>query len=113
MLPLNEELLTEFLDAKELEGLSKATLTQYRFNISKLLNSQEKELKDITTADIRKYLADYKRARGVTNVTLDNMRRNFASFFSWLHNEGKISKNPAAAECRGCQKFQQDRKSVV
>ena len=97
MLSLNEELLTDFLDAKELEGLSKATLTQYKFNISKLLNSQEKELKDITTADIRKYLADYKRARGVTNVTLDNMRRNFASFFSWLHNEGKINKNPAAA----------------
>jgi integrase/recombinase XerD len=89
--------LDDFLNVKALEGCSVKTLDQYKFNINKFLIKVGKDPLKITTQDIRKYLSDYKKERGVSNVTLDNMRRNFTSFFTWLHNEGLIQKNPAAA----------------
>ena len=93
---INEH-LEDFLNVKALEGCSAKTIDQYKFNINKFLIKVGKDPLKITTQDIRKYLSDYKKERGVSNVTLDNMRRNFTSFFTWLHNEGLIQKNPAAA----------------
>ena len=89
--------LQEFLDVKALEGCSKATIENYKFNLNKFLLGVEKDPTEIATQDIRKYLADYKRERGVSNTTLDNMRRVFQSFFTWMHREGYIIKDPCAA----------------
>ncbi len=89
--------LQEFLDVKALEGCSHATIENYKFNLKKFLNRIDKVPTDITTQDIRKYLADYKRERGVSNTTLDNMRRVYQSFFSWMHKEGYVIKDPCAA----------------
>ena len=89
--------LQEFLDVKALEGCSKATIENYKFNLNKFLLGVGKEPTEIATQDIRKYLADYKRERGVSNTTLDNMRRVFQSFFTWMHREGYILKDPCAA----------------
>lgn len=54
-------------------------------------------LYEITTYDLRYYLADYKRQRNVSNRTLDGMRRCLSSFFNWLSAEGWIGRNPCAA----------------
>ena len=89
--------LQEFLDVKALEGCSKATIENYKFNLNKFLLGVGKDPTKIATQDIRKYLADYKRERGVSNTTLDNMRRVFQSFFTWMHREGYILKDPCAA----------------
>ena len=89
--------LQEFLDVKALEGCSKATIENYKFNPNKFLLGIGKDPTEIATQDIRKYLADYKRERGVSNTTLDNMRRVFQSFFTWMHREGYIIKDPCAA----------------
>lgn len=89
--------LQEFLDVKALEGCSKATIENYKFNLNKFLLGVGKDPTEIVTQDIRKYLADYKRERGVSNTTLDNMRRVFQSFFTWMHREGYIIKDPCAA----------------
>ena len=89
--------LQEFLDVKALEGCSKATIENYKFNLNKFLLGVGKDPTEIATQDIRKYLADYKRERGVSNTTLDNMRRVFQSFFTWMHREGYIIKDPCAA----------------
>lgn len=89
--------LQEFLDVKALEGCSKATIENYKFNLNKFLLGVRKDPTEITTQDIRKYLADYKRERGVSNTTLDNMRRVFQSFFTWMHREGYVLKDPCAA----------------
>lgn len=91
-------LLEDFLNTKALEGCSKNTLSQYRFNIKKMLDKvEEKDVQKITTQNIRKYLSDYKKERSVGNTTLDNMRRNFNSYFSWCQKENIISNNPCSA----------------
>ena len=92
-----QDYLQEFLDVKALEGCSKATIENYKFNLNKFLLGVGKDPTKIATQDIRKYLADYKRERGVSNTTLDNMRRVFQSFFTWMHREGYILKDPCAA----------------
>lgn len=92
-----QDYLQEFLDVKALEGCSKATIENYKFNLNKFLLGVRKNPTEITTQDIRKYLADYKRERGVSNTTLDNMRRVFQSFFTWMHREGYVLKDPCAA----------------
>ena len=92
-----QDYLQEFLDVKALEGCSKATIENYKFNLNKFLLGVGKDPTEIATQDIRKYLADYKRERGVSNTTLDNMRRVFQSFFTWMHREGYVLKDPCAA----------------
>lgn len=92
-----QDYLQEFLDVKALEGCSKATIGNYKFNLNKFLLGVGKDPTEIATQDIRKYLADYKRERGVSNTTLDNMRRVFQSFFTWMHREGYVLKDPCAA----------------
>ena len=92
-----QDYLQEFLDVKALEGCSKATIENYKFNLNKFLLGVGKDPTEIVTQDIRKYLADYKRERGVSNTTLDNMRRVFQSFFTWMHREGYVLKDPCAA----------------
>ena len=92
-----QDYLQEFLDVKALEGCSKATIENYKFNLNKFLLGVGKDPTEIATQDIRKYLADYKRERSVSNTTLDNMRRVFQSFFTWMHREGYIIKDPCAA----------------
>ena len=89
--------LQEFLDVKALESCSKATIENYKFNLNKFLLGVGKDPTEIVTQDIRKYLADYKRERSVSNTTLDNMRRVFQSFFTWMHREGYVLKDPCAA----------------
>ena len=56
-----------------------------------------KPLHEITTYDLRYYLAAYKERRKVSNRTLDGIRRCFSSFFSWISAEGMIGRNPCAA----------------
>ena len=51
-------------------------------------------VRKITTEEIRLYLAEYQRRNNCSNVTVDNVRRNISSFFSWLEEEDYILKSP-------------------
>ena len=55
--------------------------------------SIEKPLQNYTTNDIREWLLLYKET-GVSNVTVNNVRRIFSSFFSWLEAEEYILRDP-------------------
>jgi site-specific recombinase XerD len=90
----NEELLESFISAKRIEGCSEKTLNYYESTIKLLLASLLKELHDVTTNDIRCYLADFQSKNGSSKVTIDNIRRIFSSFFSWLEDEDYIVKSP-------------------
>ena len=90
----NIRYINAFISSKEVEGCSKRTTKYYKETIEKFVYSIRKSIKDITTADIRKYLADYKIINDCNMVTIDNVRRIFSSFFSWLEDEDYILKSP-------------------
>lgn len=51
-------------------------------------------MQEITTNDIRCYLAEQQENHHLSKVTIDNLRRIFSSFFSWLEDEDYIVKSP-------------------
>ena len=90
----NTELLSAFISAKKIEGSSAKTLAYYESTIVKMFCTTKKPVAEITTNDIRTYLAEYQEERHLSKVTVDNIRRIFSSFFSWLEDEDLILKSP-------------------
>ena len=87
-------LLHSFLSAKKIEGCSEKSLKYYFSTIQALLNKLNKNISDISTNDLRLYLSDYQEKNNSSKVTIDNIRRIFSSFFSWLEDEDYILKSP-------------------
>lgn len=90
----NGEYLKLFLDAKKIEGCSARTLQYYRVTIQHFLANVETPTRKVTTEEIRGYLVDYQKINNCSKVTVDNVRRNLSSFFSWLEEEDYILKSP-------------------
>jgi len=90
----NEEYLRMFLEAKRIEGCSERTTQYYRVTIEKMLESIETPIRKVTTEEIRGYLAKYQEDNNCGKVTIDNIRRNISSFFSWMEEEDYILKSP-------------------
>lgn len=90
----NQHYVEFFLSSKRLEGCSEKTLHYYQSTIEILLNKLEKNIRHITTDDLRKYLTDYQNEHKLSRVTIDNIRRILSSFFSWLEDEDYIVKSP-------------------
>lgn len=87
-------LIKKFFATKRLEGLAESSIKLYYPYIQKLISALNKPIAEITTYDIRYFLAQYKEVRQIKNITLDNMRKCYSSFFGWLSDEGFIKKNP-------------------
>ena len=90
----NKKSLQTFLSSKRLEGCSEKTITYYQSTITMFLDKIALPVSDITTEDVRIYLSDYQSKRKSSKITIDNIRRIFSSFFSWLEDEEYISKSP-------------------
>ena len=90
----NDTLLKAFLSAKQVEGCSQPTIRYYRNTIKQLADNMPMRFTDYTTEDIRAYLAVFQQKHNASKVTVDNVRRIFSSFFSWLEEEDFILKNP-------------------
>jgi len=90
----NNEYLTMFLSAKQVEGCSNRTIGYYQSTIEKMLSILDTPIRKITTEIVREYLKDYQLINNCSKVTIDNVRRNLSSFFSWLEEENHILKNP-------------------
>lgn len=90
----NTEFLKMFLDAKRIEGCSERTIHYYKTTVEHLISQIETGVRKITTEEIREYLSNYQKRNNCTNVTIDNVRRNISSFFSWLEEEDYILKSP-------------------
>ena len=90
----NEYYLEMFLAAKKIEGCSERTIEYYRVTISSLLRVITTPIRQITTDDLREYLSSYQEKNGCSKTTVDNVRRNLSSFFSWLEDEDYIIKSP-------------------
>lgn len=90
----NKEFLNMFLDAKQIEGCSERTIKYYRTTVEHLITQIGTGVRKITTEEIREYLSSYQKRNNCTNATIDNIRRNISSFFSWLEEEDYILKSP-------------------
>lgn len=90
----NNDFLEMFLDAKKIEGCSERTLQYYKVTVAHLFSQTENSVRKVTTEEIRAYLAEYQKNSNCSNVTIDNIRRNISSFFSWLEEEDYILKSP-------------------
>lgn len=90
----NNHLTELFIAAKRVEGCSEKSLKYYTATIETMLLHIGKQIKHITTDDLRGYLTDYQSKRNSSKVTIDNMRRILSSFFSWLEDEDYIIKSP-------------------
>ena len=83
-----------FLAAKRIEGCSEKSLKYYEATITTMIKTINKNVKYIMTDDIRGYLTEHQQKKGLSKVTIDNIRRILSSFFSWLEDEDYILKNP-------------------
>ena len=90
----NDEFLNMFLAAKRIEGCSERTISYYQTTVQHLLSRIETNVRKMTTEEIREYLSEYQQWNHCSNVTIDNVRRNISSFFSWLEEEDHILKSP-------------------
>ncbi|MCR5798421.1 MAG: tyrosine-type recombinase/integrase [Eubacterium sp.] len=90
----NDQYLKMFLDAKTVEGCSDRTIKYYRVTIERLLERVDKPIRKLDTEEIREYLSEYQKNNNCSKVTVDNIRRNLSSFFSWLEEEDYMLKSP-------------------
>ena len=90
----NEKVIALFLASKRVEGCSEKTLSYYKSTIEIATTMMGKDIRRITTEDLRQFLTEYQRKKQSSRVTIDNIRRILSSFFSWLEDEDYILKSP-------------------
>lgn len=86
--------VSAFIAAKRIEGCSEKTLLYYQKTIEAMTTEIGKPAQRIMTEDIRQYLTVYQMQRKSSKVTIDNIRRILATFYSWLEDEDYIVKSP-------------------
>lgn len=90
----NEDYKQMFLNAKKIEGCSERTLLYYGTTLNHFFSTVNEPVRRISTERIRGYLADYQKINNCSNATVDNIRRNISSFFTWMEEEDHILKSP-------------------
>lgn len=90
----NIEYMDMFISAKRIEGCSERTLSYYKATIEHMLSIIVTPLRQVNTDDLRAYLVEYQLRNNCSKTTVDNIRRNLSSFFSWLEAEDYIIKSP-------------------
>ena len=90
----NDDYTRLFLNAKKIEGCSERTILYYQATLNHFFASINAPARRISTEQIRAYLADYQKINNCSNATVDNIRRNISSFFSWMEEEDHLLKSP-------------------
>lgn len=95
LVPINsiQEKILLYLAVKKLDGLSDVSLMSYKQHLMRFARFMQKDITQITTMDIRVYLAAYSRG-GQKKTSINTEISILKSFFSWLETEEYISKSP-------------------
>ncbi|WP_404356443.1 tyrosine-type recombinase/integrase [Cytobacillus firmus] len=75
--------------------LREQTMACYKLAVRELLSFCKKPYEEISTRDIRKWLADFGK-KGYKSSTIRNKLINIKLFYSYCHEEGFVKNNPAA-----------------
>lgn len=86
-----QEKIDLFISGKQLEGLSKITLDDYKIHLRIFSDHVKKKIEDISTADIRVYLGKYQHLKISTISTKLSVLK---SFFGWLTAEEILQRDP-------------------
>ena len=86
-----EEKVMMFLSAKELEGASQATLSSYYYILRQFWNFTKKAATQVTTQDIRSFLASFNQNK---RSTISTKLTTLNSFFEWLVREDMLLRSP-------------------
>lgn len=87
------EIVQKFFLAKAIQGCTVGTARTYNAFLSAFLKDVPRHIKDITTDDIRLYIA-IKKMNNCKDAYLATIHRVLSSFFTWCTAEGIIQVNP-------------------
>ena len=90
----NEYLVRAFITAKIVKGCTERTLGFYGTEVRRSLAYIGKTVDDITTDDIRLYIAQRVHRDKISKITVGNEIRVLRSFFNYIFSEELILKNP-------------------
>ena len=90
-----QERIMIFLASKKIDGLSIETLKSYRLHLMRFSNYIKKNAEDITTMDLRMFLAVLSKNFKLKDTSLETEKSILKSFFNWLEQEDYIKKSPA------------------
>lgn len=86
----------QFFVSKKLQGLSSGTLNLYMQTINLFMRSVRKPFSDVTTNDIRLFIANREIQDRISKGTLARERGCIVRFFRWLYIEEFIDRDPSA-----------------
>ncbi|MCO5497679.1 tyrosine-type recombinase/integrase [Enterococcus casseliflavus] len=86
----------QFMVSKKIQGLSDGTLKLYMQTINFFMSKLRKPFKDITTNDIRLFIANREIHDRISKGTLARERGCIVRFFHWLYIEEFIDRDPGA-----------------
>lgn len=89
----DDECYKMFFIAKEMQGLSDGSLRSYKGVLDQFFKARTKPITEMTTNDIRFFLAMKKR-QGASMSYMDIIRRYLKTFFQFLEDEEYIKVNP-------------------
>ena len=92
----NQEYLERYIISKLVSGLSEKSIKYYSNTIRFILQRIAKSIHDITSDDIRLYLALRQRRDHVSKVSVNNELTILRGFYRYLHQEELISKDPCS-----------------
>lgn len=90
------EIAGTYMIVRKTEGLKDGTIEHISRMMKHFIYTITKPITEILPNDIRAYLFNYQRERGVSNRPLDLIRAILCTFFKWASSEGYIPTNPAA-----------------
>lgn len=90
----NTTMIRQFIAAKIAGGRTRRTVQYYLHTLTLVLDKIGRPYDEMTSEDIRLYLAYRVQRDGVTKVTANNERRALSAFYSWLQKEGILLQNP-------------------
>lgn len=90
-----QEMIMLYLASKQIDGLSPKTLDSYKIHLRRFSGFIKKNVEDITTMDLRMFLAVLAKNYKLKNTSLETEKSILKSFFGWLEQEDYITKSPA------------------
>ena len=91
---INEILFKKFIISKKVNGCTDRTIEHYTKTLKSVFSVIGKSCLEVTSDDIRMYMAKRNLKDNVTATTVNNEWRVISSFYTWLQKEEFLLKNP-------------------